>query len=303
MQGKALLHTKNMWTVEWGAIVPDTACRWVTATASQPMRSPAACPRPLRTVSPLGAPHALTREVWRALLSHHRELMGLEATPAAQYPPEPVLEQLTAPTPGVRHVLHRASAPTEQLTDEVLDLALEPLRVLYPQAHIPQAAMSFPLARLGPQWRVEAIHGGGVVGQWLALRNPSTAQDHWYLHQLLVLPRAAREHRQQTPYETHPGRLDAQSFPQSAPPALPQGQGQEALLQGPPLHTTTALQQRRSSDVDRTEPDCRKLRVVAWTAVCRHLARDTTGFRPYRLADRTALASTVAGLTTGPMAA
>ena len=62
------------------------------------------------------------------MLYHPREWV---ATPGARYPPGPVLEQLTAPTPGVRRVLHRASAPRRQLTDEVLDLALEPLRVLY----------------------------------------------------------------------------------------------------------------------------------------------------------------------------
>ena len=87
-----------------------------------------------------------------------------------------MLEQLTAPTCGVRHILHRAPAPTEQLTDEVLDLALEPLRMLYPKAHIPSAGTSNQLARLGLQRRVEAAHAGGVVGQWLALRSPSTAQ-------------------------------------------------------------------------------------------------------------------------------
>ena len=57
------------------------------------------------------------------------------ATPGTRYPLRTALEQLMAPTPGVRHILHRASAPTEQLTDEVLDLAPEPLRVLYLQAH------------------------------------------------------------------------------------------------------------------------------------------------------------------------
>ena len=36
----------------------------------------------------------------------------------------------------MRHALHRASAHTNQLTDEMLDLLLEPLRVLYPQARI-----------------------------------------------------------------------------------------------------------------------------------------------------------------------
>ena len=97
----------------------------------------------------------------------------------------------TAPTPGVRHVLHRASALMEQLNDEVLDLALEPLRVLYPQTHIPPAGTSNRLGRLGLQHLVKAAHPGGVVEQWLTLRNPSAAQGHWYLHQLLFLPRAA----------------------------------------------------------------------------------------------------------------
>ena len=36
---------------------------------------------------------------------------------------------------------------------------------------------------------------------------------------------------------------------------------------------------------------------------CRHLARDTTGLRRYRPADRTALASTVAAVSMGPVAA
>ena len=38
-------------------------------------------------------------------------------------------------------------------------------------------------------------------------------------------------------------------------------------------------------------------------AACRHLARDTTGLRQYRPADRTALASSVAAVTMGPVAA
>ena len=92
-----------------------------------------------------------------------------------------MLEQLTAPTPGVCHALHRASALTEQLNDEVLDLALEPLRVLYPQIHIRPAGTSNRLGPLGLQRRVEAAHPGGVVEQWLTLRNPSAAQGHWYL--------------------------------------------------------------------------------------------------------------------------
>ena len=69
--------------------------------------------------------------------------------PGARYPPGPVLEQLTAPTPGVGYAPHRASALTEQLIDEVLDLALAPLRVLYLQTHIPPAGTSNCLGRLG----------------------------------------------------------------------------------------------------------------------------------------------------------
>ena len=109
------------------------------------------------------------------MLSHIREWL---TNLGARHPPGPVLEQLTAPTPGVRHALHRASALTEQLNDEVLDLALEPLRVLYPQTHIPPAGTSNRLGRLGLQRRVEAAHPGVVVEHWLTLRNLSTAEGH-----------------------------------------------------------------------------------------------------------------------------
>ena len=37
VQGQALIHAEGMGTVEWGAIVPGTACRWITAAAPQPM--------------------------------------------------------------------------------------------------------------------------------------------------------------------------------------------------------------------------------------------------------------------------
>ena len=66
--------------------------------------------------------------------------------PGASYPPRPVLEQLTASTPRVHHALHGGSAQGDQLTEEVLDLALEPLRVLYPEAHHPAAGTSNRLA-------------------------------------------------------------------------------------------------------------------------------------------------------------
>ena len=172
----------------------------------------------------------------------------------AGYPPGPVLEQLTAPTPGVRHTLHRASALTALLTDEVLDLALEPLRVLYPQTHIPPAGRSNRLDCLGLQRRVEAARPGGVVEQWLALHNPSSAQGHWYLHHLLVLSRTTPEHRRQNPYHTHPERLGAQTFLQPAPPAPPPRQAPEALQQGPP---------REGEAATRTGPS-RTARTARW---------------------------------------
>ena len=62
VQGQALLHAEDMGTVEWGAIVPDTACRWITAAAPQPMQSPPACHCLLRAVPPLAPYHALTRK-------------------------------------------------------------------------------------------------------------------------------------------------------------------------------------------------------------------------------------------------
>ena len=161
--------------MEWGAIVPGTACRWIAAAAPQPMRSPPACNRLLRAVPSLAPQHALTRDLWGAMLGHTREWL---TNPGAWYQPGLVLEQLTAPTPGVRHALHRASALTDQLNDEVLDLALEPLRVLYPQTHIPPAGTSNRLGRLGLQRRVQAAHPGGVVEQWLMKRYPEP-HDHY----------------------------------------------------------------------------------------------------------------------------
>ena len=300
VQGQALLHAEGMGTVEWGPIVPGTACRWITAAAPQPMRSPPACHCLLRMVPSLAPQQAFTRDVWRAILSHTRDRV---TNPGARYPPGLVLEQLTAPTPGVRHALHRASALTEQLNDEELDLALEPLRVLYPQNHIPAAGTSNRLGRLGLQRRVEAAHRGGLVEQWLTLRNPSTAEGYWYLHQLLCLPRAAQEHRRQNLYHTHPGRRGTQGFPQPVPPALLPGQGPEVLQPRPPLDTATTVQQRGCDGANGAEPDVTNCGAVAWMAACRHLARDTMGLGQYRRADRTVLASAVAAVTMGPVAA
>ena len=207
---------------------------------------------------------------------HTEPHQGVANEPSALYPPRPVLERLTAPTPGVRHALHRASVLTEQLNDEVVDLALQPLGVLCPQTHIPPAGTSNGLGRLGLQRRVEAAHPGSVVEQWLTLRNPSAVQGHWYLHQLPLLPRTAPEHRRQNPYHTHLERRGAQGFTQPVPPALSPGQGPEALQQGPPLDTATTVQQTGNNGADGAEVDVTNCSAVAWTAACRHLARDTT---------------------------
>ena len=48
VQGQELLHAEDMGTVEWGAIVPDTACTWISAAAPQPMLWPTAL-KPVRT--------------------------------------------------------------------------------------------------------------------------------------------------------------------------------------------------------------------------------------------------------------
>ena len=233
------------------------------------------------------------------MLSHPREWM---MNPAARYPPGPVLEQLTAPTPGVRHTLHSTSALTKQLTDEVLDLALELLRVLYPQTRIPPAGTSNRLGHLGLQRRVEAAHQGGVVEQWLTLHNPSTAQGHWYLHQLLFLPRAAPEHRRQNPYHTHPERLSAE-LPAAGPARPPARTGPGGTVAGPPArhdhHGAAKGKQQRG----RGRAGPHELRGAGLDGGLQTLARDTAGIRQYTPGDRTALASTVAAVTMGTVAA
>ena len=254
--GQALLQTEVKGTAELGAMVPDMACRWITATATHSMRLPPAGHSLLRTVPLLAPCHALSRNVGRALLGHRRDSM---TAAGARYPPEPVLEQLTVPTPRVRNALHRASAQTDQIPEEVLDLAMDPLRVLYPHAHIPLAGMSRRLARLGLQDRVEAAGAGGVEEQWLPLCNPSPGQGHWYLDQLLFLPQAAPEQHREEPYASHPERLGAQSFPQPPPSALPQGQGREALLHYPYLTPGCS----KGGAATQTEPD-RIARTAGW---------------------------------------
>ena len=63
VQGQALLHAEGMETVEWGAIVPGTACRWITAAAPQPMRSPPGCTASYGW-SPLWPPNTPLRGTW-----------------------------------------------------------------------------------------------------------------------------------------------------------------------------------------------------------------------------------------------
>ena len=257
--------------MELGAIVPGTACQWITAAAPQPMRLPPACHRLLRVVSSLALQHALTREVWRAILSHTREWL---TNPVARYPPGPVLEQLTAPTPGVRHALHWGSALTEQLNDEVLDLELEPLRVLYPQTHIPPAGTSNCLGRLGLQRRVEAAHPRGGVEQWLMLRSLSAAQGHW------SLPTPGSPGAPPAKPVPHaPAALRRAELPAAGPARPLAGAGPGGAAAGPPArhrrHGTAKGKRRRGW----CRTGLHKLQSGGLDGGLRHLARDTTGLR------------------------
>ena len=119
------------------------------------MQSPPACYRLLRAVPSLTPNTRLRGSIQGHAEQHQRVPNG----PGCRAPVGAgARTQLTAPTPGVRHALHRESAPTEQLNDKVLDLALEPPQLLYPQTHIPPAGTSNRLGRLGLQRRVGAAH-------------------------------------------------------------------------------------------------------------------------------------------------
>ena len=61
VNGQAVLHIMDMGAVEWGAIVPDTDCRLVTATAQFPLRTLPAYHRLLQTVPHMVPRQALTR--------------------------------------------------------------------------------------------------------------------------------------------------------------------------------------------------------------------------------------------------
>ena len=150
-------------------------------------------PPPPTGSPPLGPP---PRPHKGSVEGHAEPPQGVDDEPGCTVPARAGARAAHGPHTGVRHALHRASALTEQLTDEVLDLALELLRVLYSQTYILPAGTSNRLGRLGLQRRVEAAHPGGVVEHWLTLHNLSTLQGHWYLQQLLFLPQTAPEHRQ-----------------------------------------------------------------------------------------------------------
>ena len=160
VQGQAILHTEGIRAAKWGAIVPDTAGRSVTAAAPHHVQAPPACRSLLRTVPALAPCHALTRKVRRATLDHVKDWM---TAPGTRCPPVPVRDRLTAPTPSVCHAQHRASTLVDQLTDEVLNLALELLRMLYPEARLPPAGTSNRLPPLGLQRRVQAVHAEFMV--------------------------------------------------------------------------------------------------------------------------------------------
>ena len=83
VQGQALLHPDYMRTLEWEAIVPGTACRWITAAAPQPMRSPPACHRLLRMVPSLALP---TRLYEGRMEGHTEPHQGLANEPGCTVP-------------------------------------------------------------------------------------------------------------------------------------------------------------------------------------------------------------------------
>ena len=100
-----------------------------------------------------------------------------------------------------------------------------------------------------------------------------------------------------------PGAPRRAGLPAASPARPPAGAAPGGAAAGPPLDTATTVQQRGRDGADGAEPDATNCGAVAWMAACRHLARDATGLRQYRPTDRTALASAVAAVTMGPVAA
>ena len=298
VQGQALLHAEGMGTVEWGAIVPGTACRWITAAAPQPMRLLPACHRLLRVV--LGPPtHPYQGRMEGHAEPHHAVAnepgCTVPAGAGARTADGPQTRGPPRPAQGVGchgAAQRRGARPGAGAAAGALPADRHPTR-----GHVqPPGPPGFAAPRRG---RAPGRRGGTVANAPQPVRRARP---------LVPTP---------TPLPTPggPGAPPAKPVPHAAgaprrtelpaagSPALSPGQGPEALQQGPPLDTATTVQQRGIDGADNAEPDCTNCGAVAWTAACRHLARDTTGLRQYRPADRTALASAVAAVTMGPVAA
>ena len=92
-------------------------------------------------------------------------------------------------------------------------------------------------------------------------------------------------------------------LPAAGPARPPAGAGPGGAATGPPARHNHHGTARESNGADGAEPECTNCGAVAWTVACRHLAQDTKRLRQYRPTDRTALASTVAAVTMGPVGA
>ena len=151
----------------------------------------------------------------------------------------------------------------------------------------------------GPPGFAEAAQPGGVVEQLLTLRNPSARK-------------ATGTYTNSSSYHRRPRSTAGKTRTTST--RIAEARRASCSRSRPPSHRGRAG--RRCSRAPRSTPppryskgeatarsNCSNCGAVAWTAACRHLARDTWGLRQYRPADCTALASAVATVTMGPVAA
>ena len=100
-----------------------------------------------------------------------------------------------------------------------------------------------------------------------------------------------------------PGAPRRTGLPAASPARPLAGAGHGGAAAGPPArhrhHGTTKGTRRHGW----CQTGLHELRSGGLDGACRHLARDTTGLRQYRPADRTVLASAVVAVTMGPVAA
>ena len=175
---------------------------------------------------------------------------------------------------------------------------LEPLRVLYPQTHIPPAGTSNRLGRLRLQRRVESAHPGGVVEQWLTLRNPATGtytNSSSYHGQ----PRNTAGKTRTTRTRSAEARRTSRS--QSRPPSC-RGRTRRRYSRAP--RSTPPPRYNKGDATARMVPNRTSRTAERWPGwQPAAVARDTTGLLQYTPTDRTALASAVAAVTMGPVAA